>query len=113
MYHTQDEFRRDPLSKSVSHLQFMQTKRGTKLLVSGWWGMARKINYTGDWCMGLSWCLLTGGGSFIPFFYSIYFGVLLVHRAIRDDGMCREKYGDDWTEYKRQVPAMFIPGCPF
>ena len=25
----------------------MTTKRGTRLLVSGWWGLARKINYTG------------------------------------------------------------------
>lgn len=60
-----------------------------------------------------SWCLLTGGGSFIPFFYAIYFGVLLVHRAVRDDGFCGEKYGADWVQYKKQVPAMFIPGLPF
>lgn len=31
----------------VAHLQFMETKRGTRLLTSGWWGSARKINYTG------------------------------------------------------------------
>jgi hypothetical protein len=31
----------------VAHLEFLQTKRGTKLLTSGWWGAARKINYTG------------------------------------------------------------------
>ena len=35
--------------------------------------------------------------------------ILLIHRAIRDDQMCLEKYGDDWVEYKRQVPYMFIP----
>ena len=27
---------------------------------SGWWGLARKINYTGDWLITLSWCLLCG-----------------------------------------------------
>jgi Delta14-sterol reductase len=42
-----DAFRRDPNHPTVSHLQFLKTKRGTKLLTSGWWGMARKINYTG------------------------------------------------------------------
>jgi hypothetical protein len=33
---------------------------GTNLITSGWWGMARKINYTGDWLFGLSWSLFTG-----------------------------------------------------
>jgi delta14-sterol reductase/lamin-B receptor len=40
-------FRNNPDQPSVAHLKYMTTKRGTKLLVSGWWGMARKINYTG------------------------------------------------------------------
>ena len=105
-----DAFRRDPHSPSVAHLKYMPTKRGTKLLLSGYWGMARKINYTGDWFMGLSWCMFCGTGSIIPYFYAIYFGVLLVHRAIRDDGFCHEKYGADWLEYKKRVPYAFIPG---
>ena len=105
-----DAFRRDPNSASVKHLSFMQTKRGTKLITSGYWGLARKINYTGDWLMGLSWCALCGTGSLVPYFYAIYFGVLLVHRALRDDGMCHAKYGPDWLEYKKRVPYIFIPG---
>ena len=48
-----DAFRRDPEGDSVKHLKYLKTKRGTKLLTSGWWGMARKINYTGDYIMGL------------------------------------------------------------
>ena len=105
-----DAFRRDPSSPSVAHLKYMKTKRGTKLLVSGYWGMARKINYTGDWFMGLSWCMLCGTRSIVPYFYAIYFGVLLVHRAMRDDGFCSEKYGADWLEYKKHVPYIFLPG---
>lgn len=104
-----DSFRRDPTAVEVRHLQFMDTKRGTKLLTSGWWGMARKINYTGDWLITLSWCLLCGFRSPIPYFQAIYFAVLLVHRAMRDDMMCKEKYGADWDEYKRRVPYLFIP----
>ncbi|KAL3763627.1 hypothetical protein ACHAW5_001049 [Stephanodiscus triporus] len=105
-----DAFRRDPNSVEVSHLTYLRTKRGTKLLTSGWWGLARKINYTGDWIMGLSWCMLCGFDSVVPYFYAIYFAILLVHRSVRDDRLCREKYGDDWDRYKSIVPYRFIPG---
>lgn len=105
-----DAFRRNPNDPNLSHLKFLQTNRGTKLLTSGWWGMARKINYTGDWIMGLSWCLVCGFGSIVPYFYAIYFAILLIHRSSRDDHMCQVKYGDDWLTYKKIVPYLFIPG---
>mmetsp|Transcript_47553 Transcript_47553/g.101030 ORF Transcript_47553/g.101030 Transcript_47553/m.101030 type:complete len:467 (-) Transcript_47553:1014-2414(-) len=105
-----DAFRRDPNSPEMSHLTFLQTKRGTKLLTSGWWGIARKVNYTGDWIMGLSWCMLCGFNSIVPYYYAIYFAILLVHRSIRDDHMCQEKYGEDWARYKAIVPYRFVPG---
>lgn len=44
--------RRNPTDPSVSHLKTLPTERGTKLLISGWWGMSRHINYFGDWIMG-------------------------------------------------------------
>jgi len=43
-----DAFRTNPNSPASAHLQYIDTARGTRLLVSGWWGMARKINYTGE-----------------------------------------------------------------
>jgi delta14-sterol reductase len=105
-----DIYRRNPNDPRVTHLSYLQTKRGTRLLTSGWWGMARKINYTGDYLMGLTYCVLCGVDSIVPYYYAIYFAVLLIHRSIRDDEMCHAKYGDDWIEYKRQVPYRFIPG---
>ena len=36
----------------MRHIRTLQTARGTKLMISGWWGVARHINYTGDWLMG-------------------------------------------------------------
>jgi delta14-sterol reductase/lamin-B receptor len=105
-----DAFRRNPDDPSLAHLTFLQTRRGTKLLTSGWWGMARKINYTGDWIMGLTWCLVCGVGSIVPYFYALYFAVLLVHRSLRDDHQCRHKYGDDWDTYMKIVPYRFVPG---
>lgn len=105
---TKDAFRRDP--SSVPHVRFLETARGTKLMISGWWGWARKINYTGDWLMSLAWCGLCGPVHVVPYFYAIYFGVLLVHRAARDDHLCAVKYGKDWERYKKEVRWLFLPG---
>lgn len=41
-------------------IKTISTQRGTKLMVSGWWGIARHINYVGDWTMAWSWCLPCG-----------------------------------------------------
>lgn len=119
-----DQFRRDPGHDSVKHLEVLdvtnlQTGRPSQLLVSGWWGMARKINYTGDWLMSWAWSMTTGcpvvgsgpcGGSILTYFYPIYFAILLAHRAGRDDHFCSEKYGAAWKEYKKRVPFLFFPG---
>lgn len=106
---------------------------------------------------GLSWSLCCGAISPVAYFYAIYFLVLLIHRAMRDDHFCSLKcsttlisinksmpadiivmitrnqhfnqvqlrlkpaqlssdlytprrYGKDWQQYKKHVPAMFIPG---
>ncbi|KAI8917523.1 ergosterol biosynthesis ERG4/ERG24 [Powellomyces hirtus] len=103
-------FRTDPTHPSVQHLEYINTQRGTRLLVSGWWGLARHINYFGDWLMGLAWCLTTGFASPIPYFYALYFAILLVHRDRRDEAVCRAKYGADWDVYTATVPYRFIPG---
>ena len=107
---TKDLFRRNPDDPRVKHIKVLPTKRGTKLMVSGWWGMARHINYTGDWVLGLAWCLPCGFDRVIPYFYAVYFAVLLVHRDLRDEEMCEKKYGKDWATYKQKVPYRFIPG---
>lgn len=55
-----NRFRTNPNDPQVSHLEYMETASGSKLLVSGWWGTARHINYLGDWIMAWSYCLPTG-----------------------------------------------------
>lgn len=104
-----DAFRRNPNDPKLAHLKTLPTERGTKLLISGWWGIARHINYFGDLLMGLSWCLPCGFGSPIPYFYSIYFTILLIHRDLRDDHNCSLKYGKDWDKYKKIVPYRIFP----
>ncbi|UKZ51278.1 Delta(14)-sterol reductase [Trichoderma virens] len=53
-------FRTNPSDPSVAHLKYIETKTGSKLLTSGWWGIARHINYFGDWIQAWPYCLPTG-----------------------------------------------------
>jgi hypothetical protein len=57
----------------------------------------------------LSWCLPTGFNTPITYFYLAFFVVLLLHRQMRDDEACREKYGKDWDKYCKLVPYKIIP----
>ncbi|KAF9099786.1 erg24, C-14 sterol reductase [Mortierella sp. GBA35] len=90
-------------------LKYMETGTGSKLLISGWWGTARHINYFGDWLMALAWSLPCGLSSPLPYFYPIYFAVLLIHRELRDEEKCHKKYGKDWEKYCETVRWRIIP----
>ena len=50
-----NDFRTNPQAPNVSHLEYIQTKTGSKLLTTGWWGMARHINYMGQWRRSHTW----------------------------------------------------------
>ena len=89
---------------------FIETKRGTRLLTSGWWGLARHTNYLGDLMMALAWCLPAGFAHVTPYFYFIYFAPLLIDRERRDHRVCKDKYGADWDEYCRRVRYRILPG---
>ncbi|RUP49886.1 ergosterol biosynthesis ERG4/ERG24 family-domain-containing protein [Jimgerdemannia flammicorona] len=107
-----NKFRTDPEGDDVKHLEYIETTAGTRLLTSGWWGISRHINYLGDWLMSIAWCLPCGYATPIPYFYMIYFAILLLHRERRDDDKCRKKYGKDWDRYCEIVKWRIIPGKP-
>ena len=88
-----DVFRHNPTHPTVSHLKTIPTQRGTKLIVSGWWGICRHPNYVGDLMMGLAWCLPCGFTHIIPYFYIINLTIILVYRQLRDKGHFRAKCG--------------------
>lgn len=54
-----------PDDPRVEHLHSIPTANGSPLLVSGWWGYARHINYLGDWIMSWAWCLPTGVAGYL------------------------------------------------
>eukprot|EP00466_Bigelowiella_natans_P018743 jgi/Bigna1/91573/estExt_fgenesh1_pg.C_1070034 len=104
-----NKFRTNPNDPAVKHLKTLPTERGTQLLISGWWGIARHVNYFGDWVMAWSWCLPCGFDHIIPYFYAIYFAGLLIHREMRDEHACKIKYGKDWDKYCKKVPYHIVP----
>uniref|UniRef100_A0A3B3ZDM4 Delta(14)-sterol reductase LBR n=1 Tax=Periophthalmus magnuspinnatus TaxID=409849 RepID=A0A3B3ZDM4_9GOBI len=102
-------FRRNPADPRLSHLKSIPTATGKSLLVSGWWGVVRHPNYLGDLIMALAWSLPCGFTHLLPWYYMIYFIILLVHRDSRDMSECRRKYGLAWDQYCRTVPYRIIP----
>lgn len=82
---------------------------GGRLLASGFWGMARHMNYTGDLLLALSFCLPCGKTSSLAYLYFIYLLLLIVHREKRDDERCSRKYGSLWDEYCLHVPYRMLP----
>ncbi len=64
---------------------------GGKLLVSGFWGIGRKLNYTGELCMYWSWTLTCGFDSVLPYLLPLWLLGLFSHRARRDEKRCAAK----------------------
>ncbi|XP_036725839.1 delta(14)-sterol reductase LBR isoform X1 [Balaenoptera musculus] len=102
-------FRKNPTDPKLAHLKTIHTATGKSLLVSGWWGFVRHPNYLGDLIMALAWSLPCGFNHILPYFYVIYFTILLVHREARDEHHCRKKYGLAWEKYCQRVPYRIFP----
>lgn len=58
-------FRTNPDDPRVAHLTYIETKTGSRLITSGWWGVARHINYFGDWIQAWPYCLPTGMAGYL------------------------------------------------
>lgn len=84
------------------------------LLTSGYWGLARHMNYFGDICMaaamGLATMAVSGGPGLVGWWYTLYLITLLVHRTRRCDLRCSAKYGEKWMEYRKVVRWRILPG---
>ncbi len=80
------------------------------LLVNGFWGVSRHINYLGEILMGTGIALSVGYPFLIgPWLYPLYYVALLLPRQIDDDKRCALKYGTLWNDYVKKVPYRIIP----
>jgi delta14-sterol reductase len=82
---------------------------GGRLLISGWWGIGRKLNYSGEIMVYSSFSLCTGFTSLLPYLLPLWLCVLLTHRAWRDEQRCASKYGELWLAYTRIAKFRMIP----
>ncbi|GAB1738190.1 hypothetical protein NU219Hw_g2741t1 [Hortaea werneckii] len=99
--------------RHVKNPQKIETPTGDSLLVDGWFKHARKIPYTCDIYFAIAWGAVTGFRSPFPWFYPVFFTVMVLHRAYRDIERCRTKYGKYWAEYERRVPYLLVPVSHF
>lgn len=80
------------------------------LLVSGFWGLSRHINYLGEILMATGIALSVGYPKIVwVWLYPLYYLALLLPRQIDDDRRCALKYGDLWKDYVKKVKYRIIP----
>lgn len=81
------------------------------LLVNGFWGVSRHVNYLGEILMATGLALSLGYPTAIwPWLYPLYYVALLFPRERDDDRRCAAKYGALWEQYRERVPRRIIPG---
>lgn len=80
------------------------------LMVNGFWGVSRHINYLGEILMALGIAGVLGHPLVIaPWLYPLYYVALFVPRQRDDDARCAKKYGALWERYVERVPARIVP----
>lgn len=80
------------------------------LLINGFWGVSRHINYLGEILMACAIALSVGYPLIIwGWLYPLYYLLLLLPRQFADDRRCTSKYGKLWTDYSKKVKYRIIP----
>lgn len=103
-------FKRDPGRSFLGIKPEVLTDGKRKLLVNGYWGLSRHVNYMGEIGMALGIVLCTGHYDIVwPWLYPLYYIALLFPRQIDDDKRCAAKYGPLWKQYTDKVPYRIIP----
>ncbi len=105
-------FKRDAQRKAFGVLEpkFLVGPGNRRVLISGFWGLSRHINYLGEILMASGLALSLGWpGSVWPWLYPLYYVLLLLPRQRDDDTRCAAKYGPMWVEYQQRVPYRVIP----
>jgi protein-S-isoprenylcysteine O-methyltransferase Ste14 len=80
------------------------------LLVNGFWGASRHINYLGEIIQAVAIALAPGYfGVWMVWLYPLYYVCLFLSRQADDDKLCRAKYGELWDQYTARVKYRIVP----
>ena len=103
-------FKRNPDRAFLGIMPETITDGKNVLLVNGFWGISRHINYSGEILMASGIILCTGYPFMIwPWLYPLYYVLLLFTRQRDDNKRCTLKYGALWKTYVKRVPYRIIP----
>lgn len=103
-------FKKNPEKPFLGIIPETITDGKKSLLVNGFWGLSRHINYMGEILMATGIVLCTGHPSSIwPWLYPLYYVALLFPRQVADGKLCARKYGALWDQYVKKVPYRIIP----
>lgn len=101
-------FKRDPTKKAFGFI-VPEALEG-RVLVNGFWGLSRHVNYLGELLMATGLTLALGHPEiWQTWLYPLYYVALLVPRQLADDRRCAEKYGALWPAYVARVRWRIIP----
>jgi delta14-sterol reductase len=80
------------------------------LLVNGFWGASRHINYLGEIIQAIAIALAAGyPGIWMVWLYPAYYIALMTTRQLDDNKICKAKYGELWDQYTKKVKYRIIP----
>jgi len=103
-------FKKDPKRVFLGIAPETITDGNKTLLVNGFWGLSRHINYLGEIGMAIGIVLCVGHPFLLwPWLYPLYYIVLLFPRQAADDKRCALKYGALWEQYAKKVRYRIIP----
>jgi protein-S-isoprenylcysteine O-methyltransferase Ste14 len=103
-------FKKDPERVFLGIAPKTITDGNNTLLVNGFWGLSRHINYLGEIGMATGIVLCAGHTHLLlPWLYPLYYVVFLLTRQYDDDKRCALKYGELWEQYVKIVPYKIIP----
>jgi len=81
-----------------------------RLLVNGFWGASRHINYFGEIIQASAIALASGYfGIWMVWLYPTYYIALMLTRQADDNKVCKTKYGKLWDQYTEKIKYKIIP----
>jgi protein-S-isoprenylcysteine O-methyltransferase Ste14 len=84
-------------------------KNAGKPCTTGFWAITRHINYTMNVAYGFGYGLACGGPIYSLLTAGMYLANFTTNAMPGIEKYCRERYGEQWVKYERDVPWQLIP----